>query len=27
LEAHLKYPGADLKYPTQVEFLVDKLLN
>ena len=27
LEAHLKYPGAKLKYPSQVEFLVDKLLN
>ena len=27
LEAHLKYPGAELKYPTQVEFLVDKLVN
>ena len=27
LEAHLKYPGADLKYPTQIEFLIDKLLN
>lgn len=27
LEAHLKYPGAELKYPSQVEFLVDKLLN
>ena len=27
LEAHLKYPGADLKYPTQNEFLIDKLLN
>jgi acetyl esterase/lipase len=27
LEAHLKYPGADLKYPSQIEFLVDKLLN
>ncbi len=25
LEAHLKYPGAELKYPSQVEFLVDKL--
>ncbi len=27
LEAHLKYPGAELKYPSQVEFLKDKLLN
>ncbi len=27
LEAHLKYPGAELKYPTQNEFLIDKLLN
>jgi hypothetical protein len=27
LEAHLKYPGAKLKYPSQVEFLMDKLLN
>jgi acetyl esterase len=27
LEAHLKYPGAELKYPSQIEFLVDKLLN
>ena len=27
LEAHLKYPGADLKYQTQNEFLIDKLLN
>ena len=27
LEAHLQYPGAKLKYPSQVEFLVDKLLN
>ena len=27
LEAHLKYPGAELKYPSQVEFLIDKLLN
>ena len=27
LEAHLKYPGADLKYPTQNEFFIDKLLN
>ena len=27
LEAHLKYPGAELKYPSQVEFFVDKLLN
>ena len=27
LEAHLKYPGADLKYPAQNEFLIDKLLN
>ena len=25
LEAHLKYPGAKLKYPSQVEFFVDKL--
>ena len=25
LEAHLKYPGAELKYPSQVEFFVDKL--
>jgi len=27
LEAYLKYPGAELKYPSQIEFLVDKLLN
>jgi hypothetical protein len=27
LEAYLKYPGAELKYPSQVEFLMDKLLN
>ena len=27
LESYLKYPGADLKYPTQNEFLIDKLLN
>ena len=27
LEAHLRYPGAELKYPSQVEFLVDKLFN
>ena len=27
LEAHLKYPGAELKYTSQVEFLIDKLLN
>tara|TARA_B100001093_G_scaffold1722_1_gene1726 strand:+ start:1066 stop:2262 length:1197 start_codon:yes stop_codon:yes gene_type:complete len=27
LEAHVRYPGAELKYPSQVEFLVDKLLN
>jgi hypothetical protein len=27
LEAHLKYPGAELKYPSQIEFLIDKLLN
>ena len=25
LEAHLKFPGAELKYPSQVEFFVDKL--
>ena len=25
LEAHLKYPGAEMKYPSQVEFFVDKL--
>lgn len=25
LEAHLRYPGAELKYPSQVEFFVDKL--
>ena len=25
LEAHLKYPGAELKYPSQIEFFVDKL--
>ena len=27
LEAHLKYPGAETKYPSQVEFFVDKLLK
>ena len=27
LEAHLKYPGADIKYKSQVEFFVDKLLK
>ena len=27
LESYLKYPGADLKYPTHNEFLIDKLLN
>ena len=27
LESYLKYPGADLKYQTQNEFLIDKLLN
>ena len=27
LEAHLKYPGADCKYNSQVEFFVDKLLG
>lgn len=27
LEAYLKYPGAELKYPSQIEFLVHKLLN
>jgi BD-FAE len=27
LEAHLKYPGAKNKYESQVEFLVDKLLE
>ena len=26
LEAHLKYPGAELKYPSQVEFFMEKLL-
>ena len=26
-EAHLKYPGAELKYQSQVEFFVDKLLK
>ena len=26
-EAHLKYPGAKIKYQSQVEFFVDKLLN
>ena len=25
LEAHLKYPGAELKYQSQIEFFVDKL--
>ena len=25
LEAHLKYPGSELKFPSQVEFFVDKL--
>ena len=24
-EAHLNYPGAELKYQSQVEFFVDKL--
>ena len=27
LGAYLKYPGAELKYPSHVEFLMDKLLN
>lgn len=27
LEAHLKYPGAKIKYQSQVEFFVDKLLK
>ena len=27
LEAHLKYPGAETKYQSQVEFFVDKLLR
>ena len=27
LEAHLKYPGAETKYSSQVEFFVDKLLK
>lgn len=27
LEAHLKYPGAELKYQSQIEFFVDKLSN
>ena len=27
LEAHLKYPGAEIKYQSQVEFFVDKLLK
>jgi len=27
LEAHLKYPGADAKYDSLVEFFVDKLLD
>jgi acetyl esterase/lipase len=27
LEAHLKYPGAKTKYQSQVEFIVDKLLE
>ncbi len=27
LEAHLKYPGAETKYQSQVEFFVDKLLK
>lgn len=27
LEAHLKYPGAETEYKSQVEFFVDKLLN
>ena len=27
LEAHLKYPGAETKYPSQVAFFVDKLLK
>ena len=27
LEAHLKYPGADVKYNSLVEFFVDKLLK
>ena len=26
-EAHLKYPGAETPYPSQVEFFVDKLLK
>ncbi|QDT59726.1 Carboxylesterase NlhH [Stieleria bergensis] len=27
VEAHLKYPGADVKYDSLVEFFVDKLVN
>lgn len=27
IEAHLKFPGAETKYQSQVEFLVDKLLK
>jgi hypothetical protein len=27
LEAHLKYPGAETKYQSQVEFFVDKLFK
>ena len=27
LESHLKYPGAETRYQSQVEFFVDKLLN
>ena len=27
LEAHLKYPGAEIKYQSQVEFFVEKLLK
>ena len=27
LEAHLKYPGADVKYDSLVEFFVDKLVK
>ena len=27
LEAHLKYPGAEIQYQSQVEFFVDKLLK
>ena len=27
LEAHLKYPGAEIKYQSQVDFFVDKLLK